>query len=161
MKRSPVLLVVAAVLFAAWIGWLAFLAAPYWRTSRPPIILSRPQFLVADLYVVADVHANPAADEPDNVVTIKQLAWSSNPADARHDKIFVTNLSKMDAQHGWQGPNEYVLALTRTQGRRGRYVFLVTALPKTPGFPGELGRIYLATPQTLRQLEKLKEEYHP
>jgi hypothetical protein len=167
MKRSPVLLVVTAVLFLAWIGWLAYLVvitrhpAPEPKPIWDLYVLARPQFLVAELYVIAEVSANPAGGQADDVVTIKKVLWSANQADIKRAKILVKNLDAVDAQHGWQGPGEYILALTRA-GRRETDVFLVTSLPRTPGFAGDaLGRIYVATPPTLRQLEKLKEEFHP
>jgi hypothetical protein len=154
MKRCRVLLVLTTVLFLAWIGWLTFLAA----TTTEPLVLARPQFLLADLYVVADVVANPASEEPDDIVTVEQVIWSANQADAQHKKILVKNLTRMDAHHGWQGPGQYILPLSRTKESD---VFQVTALPRTPGFSGGLGRIYHVTPQTLEQLQQLKQEFHP
>jgi hypothetical protein len=65
----------------------------------------------------------------------------------------------VDEKHGWQGPGEYILALSRS--KEDSSVFEVTALPRTPGFAGESGRIYPATPKTQRQLELLAKEYHP
>ncbi len=44
-------LVLASTFFLAWIGYLAYLVA----ITRNPVILSRPQFLVADAYVVAQL----------------------------------------------------------------------------------------------------------
>ena len=79
---------------------------------------------------------------------------------------------------GWEGPGEYVLALSHT--RDGGDVFQVTPLPRTPGFSGwtpereeewskyradgedhRYKMIYKATPPTLRQLELLTKEFHP
>src|SRR5690349_5234573 len=51
MKRRPWLLAVAVGLFVVWIGYLAFLAL----TTSHPVVLSRPQFLVADLWVIGEV----------------------------------------------------------------------------------------------------------
>jgi hypothetical protein len=156
MKRSRVLLAVSAALFLAWIGWLAYLAA----TATEPIVLSRPQFLHAELYVVAEVTANPAADnEPDGTVTVKRLLWSSNALDGKLQKMQVRNLPRLNAQHGWNGPGEYILALSRTGDSD---VFLVTPLPRTPGFSGSTtGRMYPATRQTLKELDQLNAEFHP
>ena len=53
MKKSPWRLALSAVLLACWIGYLAYLSA----TTTHPIVLSRPQFLSADLYVIAEVPA--------------------------------------------------------------------------------------------------------
>ena len=49
MKFAAVRLAVAAVLFVGWIGYLGFLV----RTTRHPIVLSRPQFLVSQKDVIA------------------------------------------------------------------------------------------------------------
>jgi len=162
MKKSAWRLATAAVLFACWIAYLASLAL----TTTQPIVLSRPQFLSADLYVVADVPANPAAtDEPANEVTVKRVVWAAKAADCLRTKIQVKNLTNTLKQHGWdgwQGPGEYILALSRT--KEDSNVFQVTPLPRTPGFPGTSGApgpLYKATPPTLRQLDQLTAEFHP
>jgi hypothetical protein len=51
MKPSRVRLAVCALLFLGWIGWLVYLSA----TTTRPVVLSRPQFLAADLYVLAEL----------------------------------------------------------------------------------------------------------
>jgi len=45
-------------LFLAWISWLAYLAA----TTTHPLVLSRPQFLVTDLDVIAEVGGDEGSD---------------------------------------------------------------------------------------------------
>ena len=50
MRKSGLRLALAALLFAGWIGYLAWLAA----TSTHPIVLARPQFLVADIYAAGE-----------------------------------------------------------------------------------------------------------
>jgi hypothetical protein len=158
MKKSGWRLAVAVVLFFCWIGYLAYLAA----TTTQPTVLSRPQFLIADLYVVAVLAADPATpQEPTNEVTVKKVIWSAKGEDFKQPKMTVENLKTLAQLGGcgWEGPGEYILALSRTKDNRG--VYQVTPLPRTPGFNGAAGRIYMATPSTLRQLEQLKEEYHP
>src|SRR5438552_2871645 len=95
-------LVVSAALFAAWIGYLAYLvletARPtiqFWPpriTKTQPIILSRPQFLVSTLDVIADVQQDDG--RPDAVMRIESVHW---PADERdrfaHRTITVSNLA--------------------------------------------------------------------
>jgi hypothetical protein len=162
MRKSRLRLLVAAVLFAAWLGYLAYLAA----TTTQPTVLSRPQFLVADLYVIAEIPADPAAaGQPTNVVTVKKLVWSADSGDARRTKLRVENLNHLEPRYGWHGPDEYILALSRS--KTDAEVFQVTPLPRTPGFRATdnqsrpLYRIYPATPTTLRELEQIKDEYHP
>jgi hypothetical protein len=158
MKKSGWRLAVAVVLFACWISYLAYLAA----TTAQPIVLSRPQFLTAEVYVLALVAADPGTPaEPINEVTVKKVFWSAKADDLKIKKMSVINLNtpKSLSATGWQGPGEYILALSRTNENSNE--FQVTPLPRTPGFNGSVGRIYKATPSTLRQLEDLTEEYHP
>jgi hypothetical protein len=168
MKKSAWRLAVAAVLFAFWIGFLGYLI---WRSSLPvlrstaaarePIVLSRPQFLEADLYVVVEVAVDPAEPgEPSNDVKVKEVIWSANFDDFKLTKLQVKNLKSLAqlGANGWQGSGEYILALSRVRNDEGG--FLVTNLPKTPGFEGAPGRIYKAEPDTLKQLEQIKEAYH-
>ncbi len=60
MKRARVRLAVTASLFLAWIGYLVYLAA----TATRPVVLSRPQFLAADLYVIAELRDGAAVPDP-------------------------------------------------------------------------------------------------
>jgi hypothetical protein len=154
MKKSAWRLALSVVLFACWIGYLGYLAA----TTTHPIVLSRPQFLSADLYVIANVPADAEKpNEPASVVKVKKVVWSANPDDEKRTTMDVYGLSGLKADYSWEGPGEYILALTRSKD-----FFTVTAIPRTPGFAGEnQGRIYPATPETLRQLELLTAEYHP
>ena len=125
MKRSAWRLAVAAILFAGWIGYLAFLAA----TTTEPTVLSRSQFLSADLYVAAELSAQrvrsadvvtaqaggpmaaavgdnvPApTDRPDETVVVRKVYWAANPADAERKTLRVKNLPKCGKSLGWQGP---------------------------------------------------------
>jgi hypothetical protein len=155
MPSPRVRLAVAAALFVGWLGWLGYLAA----TGTDTVVLSRPQFLVSNLYVVADLEGGP--DHPGDVVTVRE---ASGPAAgekgvARHAKLTVKNLPLVGRDQGWDGPGEYILALTRN--RDG--TCLVTATPPSPGYPpagegrvpGGRLRIYPATDRTLRQLRAI------
>src|SRR4051812_4381502 len=51
MSAGKARLTAAAIVFVAWLGWLMVLAL----TAGKPTVVSRPQFLVADLYVVAEL----------------------------------------------------------------------------------------------------------
>jgi hypothetical protein len=170
MMRSRWRLVVSAVLFVGWIGYLGWVVA----NSTRPVILSRPQFLTADLYVVATVTAQ-GGGEPADVVTVKECKWAAVAADGKRQQLKVRNLPKCVTALGWEGPGDYVLALSHTKD--GPDLFEVTPLPKTPGFPGwsperyERGEtlpgrkdpprlIYKATDPVLRQLDELVVEFH-
>jgi hypothetical protein len=60
MKAAKVRLIITAVLFLAWVGYLVFLAA----TTTRPVVLSRPQFLAADLYLVAELQDGSTVPDP-------------------------------------------------------------------------------------------------
>ena len=155
MKPSRVRLAVSALLFVGWIGWLAYLAA----TTTRPVVLSRPQFLAADLYVIADVRANPTDPKvPAPQVTIKQVIWPSAAArDLDGKELPVKNLPLSGEAQGWKGPGEYILPLSKD--------YQVTAIPRSPGYrPEREGsfpvRIYEATAGARRELQDLVVEFH-
>src|SRR5207244_858734 len=83
LRRSRLLLALAAGLFAAWIAYLAFLAL----TTSHPTVLSRPQFLVADLWVIADVDD---LDKPVKVVEVPFVQKGEAPE--KGTKIELGNL---------------------------------------------------------------------
>src|SRR5262249_20260929 len=64
MRFSPkARLAAAAALFLAWIGWLgylAFTAGTIPVTQKGPVILSHPQSLTSQLYVIAELKPGPA-----------------------------------------------------------------------------------------------------
>jgi hypothetical protein len=149
MPSPRVRLVVAAVLFAGWVLYLGFLAA----TTTQPRVLSRPQFLVSDLYVIADVGGD--AENPSDTVTVVE---AGGPGAGRKEvrpgaELRVALLAKADKDHGWDGPNQYILPLTRLAN--GTY--MLTPLPRSPGYSGDgMPRLYEATAETRRQLCEIK-----
>ncbi len=152
VTRQKRLAILAAGLFLAWIGWLAYLAI----TAARPVVLSRPQFLVSDLDVIAQVEETKTG--PNQKATVKEVYWPLRDRPISVDQtILVTNL---EACTGWQGPGRYILALHHgTEGNE------VVAPGKSPGFPPaspEFGqtvarpRIYPVTDETIRQLEAIE-----
>jgi hypothetical protein len=154
LSRQKWRVILTAGLFFAWIGWLAYLAV----TATRPIVLSRPQFLVSNLDVIAQVDQDKTG--PIRKVTIEHIYWQQDKDLRLDDKISVTNL---EACSGWQGPGHYILPLHHSAD--GTEVVLPG---KSPGFPptssSELAptvnrpRIYPVTPETLRQLESIETE---
>ncbi len=146
MKPAVVRLGLALLLFAGWLGWLLYLAV----TASRPVVLSRPQLLVSNLDVIAEV---PSLEGNPPTVTVKSVHWPKDDdwADALKGRtIAVDNLAR--CKDDWKGPGEYILPLTTD-----RKTFHVTPLPRSPGFPGanpaaERPRIYPVTPQTIQQL---------
>src|SRR5437899_5806627 len=110
MTRAKLRLAVAAVLFLGWIGYLAYLVA----VSRHPVILSRPPFLVSNLYVVAKLTGD-ADKHPDKTIRIQEIIWAADEKDepAKDADITVKLLDQVDAKQGWEGPDSYILPLMK------------------------------------------------
>jgi hypothetical protein len=150
LKRRRRLLALAIALFAGWIAYLAFLAL----TASHPVVLSRPQFLVADLWVVADV------DGPDKPIKIVDVVYAREEAPEKGAAIEVRNLSAAKVVRGSEekqrttppGPGRYVLPLTRDRG-----AFFVTAVPRSPGYgpPAPDFFTYPDSGETRAQLDSL------
>jgi hypothetical protein len=152
MKPATLRLTLAALLFAAWIGWLVYLV--YSMTSSlptgatRPVVLSRPQFLVSSLDVSADV---PKIDADPAEVIIREVFWPTKEAqDLIGKHIKVSHLP--ECREDWLGPGEYILPL-EPFGEKG---YQVVPLPRSPGFPSGRPRIYPSTPQTRRQLQAIR-----
>ena len=97
MKPAALRLTLAGVLFAAWIGWLVYLVCAM-KASVPdggtrPIVLSRPQFLVSNLDVIADVQE---IDTDPAEVTVREVLWPTEEEakELVHKKITVSRLSE-------------------------------------------------------------------
>lgn len=146
MKFARLRLVVAALLFAGWIGWLAYLAL----TSSRPRLLSRPQFLVSQLDVVAVLKAGDHGPSPD--VQVEEIYWSSLPPQELRSTR-VSNLSRLTAEDGWEGPGRYLLPLVKEHDH-----YRVASIPPSPGLDPrhERPRIYLVRPEMLEQLRVIR-----
>jgi hypothetical protein len=150
MMSPKARLALAAGLFIAWIGWLVYVVLQ----SRDPVILSRPQFLVADLYVTALLTAD--GDAPSETVTIADVLWAAGrekPDEAK--QIKVAKLSKCALKQGWQGEGVYLLPLSET---KQSHIYNLTSIPPSPGYgakePENL-RIYLDTEDARRQVNAM------
>jgi hypothetical protein len=149
MKGAALRLALAAILFAGWLGYLAYLAA----TAAHPDVLSRPQFLVSSLDVIAQVEA--ADGRPSPTVRVVEVRRPSAEKKLEGQILRINNLETCD---GWAGPGDYILALT-VVGKD----YEVTPTPRSPGYPPPRAsaerspppRIYRLTPETGRQLGEL------
>jgi hypothetical protein len=128
MDARKLRLMLAGVLFVGWIGWLAYLAA----NSRNQQVISRPQFLAADLWIVAELRGDirPVAD-----VTVVRVPWSGQSTGAPQpgDTVRIQGLRAIGKSQGWAGPGPYLLPLTR-KGKGKDESFALTLIPLTPGF---------------------------
>src|SRR5437763_542291 len=112
-------LILAAGLFVAWLGYLTFLAiqtthpivqfSPFEVKKTGPVVLSRPQLLVATLVVIADVQAD-ASGEPLKEVEVIEVLWPA-PAPVQPDQRL--RLSNLVGAEGWRGPGRYLLPLVK------------------------------------------------
>jgi hypothetical protein len=144
MKPAVVRLLVAALLFAGWLGYLIYLVATTPRTpAGTPLVLSRPQILVSDLDVVGEVQG---PDQPVKVVTV---LYPESEKGLEGKEIKVTNLDQCkplprpeqkaaDVPPDFQGPGLYLLPL-RKAGDGPDYA--VTPTPASPGYPPHGGRV--------------------
>ncbi len=147
-------LVVSAILFLAWIGFLAFLV---FRT-RNPVILSRPQLNVADLVVLAEIAEKDGS--PADTVAVQKVVFARAEAvnGLTGSKLVIVGLSEIGRPHGWDGAGLYIVPLSKKNEK-----YEVTALPPSPGYPPIGGqrtpvkdrRIYRATPDALEQLKQI------
>jgi hypothetical protein len=140
MKASKVRLVLALLLFGFWTAWLVYLTI----TTTRPIVLSRPQFLVSQLDIIASLEKSGQRE-----VAVKEVCWP--PQD--HGLVGKTlSLESMSEAEGFSTPGDYILPLTR-DGEE----YKITPLPRSPGFGGSSRpRIYRLTAQTRWQLDQIR-----
>lgn len=133
MKLAVWKLIVAAAVFVVWLGYLLYLVL---NTPKPFEVLSRPQFLVSDLDVVAQI------DDPAQSIRVKRVLFAAkddgkalegreiavaNIADCRHLR---SDGKKLVEKPDFTGPGEYLMPL-RSRGER----YEVVPTPPSPGFP--------------------------
>jgi len=129
MKKSPVALGVAGLLF---VGWLTFLGYQAVR-DRHPVVVSRAQLAVSQYDIEADLEANPGKDNTLPLsVRVKAVRWEiDNKGPTVGDEITILNLDKVQ---GYQGKkpkgNVYVIPLVK----KGKD-YEVAGLPMDPGYP--------------------------
>jgi hypothetical protein len=156
-------LILVAVLFAGWLGYLGYLV---YMQSRPTasIVLSRPQLLVSDVDVIAQVDN---ADEP-TTVTIKEVLYAKKqegaeerPALKQGDRIVVHGIKrcgrlvarKNTPEPDFTGPGQYLVPLRLLVPDSNIYEVVPT--PYSPGYPSLSGpaRIYPDSPEVRAQYQ--------
>jgi len=167
MRRPVLRFALACLLFAGWMGYLIHLAV----TAAHTVVVSRPQVLVADFVVAAQV------DSLDGPVTVKEvvLAHVNEKVPSPGDDIKVSNLRECkrlprdgedpkDVPLDWTGPGVYLLPLKVT-GQGGGDTYKVAEVPPSPGFPPRREvpvqpppRIYSRTDDAVRQVRSMSPE---
>jgi hypothetical protein len=152
MSRKRLFLVLALVLAVAWTAWLGYQAA----TVADPIVVSRPQILVAPVVVEAVV-GSEGGGRPLQVVKVyrgqETLGLPAGEVDPVGLEINVPELAD-------EPPGNYLLALQEELNQKG--VFVLVPIPESPGFRkgDRTPPIYLATPSTRFQVRETLREYH-
>ena len=163
MKFAVVRLAVAAVLFVGWIGYLSFLAA----TTRNPVVLSRPQFLISQRDVIATYQGG-------DKFRVDEVLYPQGAPESEKGKTLIVGDLKdcqtFSPENGWQWVKDHPLAegqqyLLPLQTAAGPppagaappdAMMDVVPIPPSPGFPPSSAvagppRIYPATPEVRRQ----------
>jgi len=115
-------LIVAAVLFVGWLGWLSIAAI---TKSRAPTV-SRAQAAVATVPVVAKLKTGENG-KPETTATVVERIKEDGPAVGT--EIVVTNLSEAT---GFSGPGPYLLLLTSVKSD-GQSNYLLVGQQRSPG----------------------------
>jgi hypothetical protein len=149
MNLRKVWLLVTAALFVAWMTYLIVLAATHRHTATHyhTAVLSRPQFLVSQLDVIA--HFDSADELQSDPITVKDVRYTIpalEKVDLIKDPLPVVNLAS--CSESWDGPGDYILPLEQVQ--HGKYRVVPVPLPN-----GHEPRIYRLTPETDAQLKYL------
>jgi hypothetical protein len=163
--------VVTGLLFVGWIGYLLYLVLDLQHgPGGAPVVLSRPQFLVSELDVVAHLDDDSGKAVIEKVLSSK-LAENSELVGTT---IFLTNLSDCkpfarepqkdsDVPADFTGPGSYILPLrSAPQAAAGRSPsYEVVPTPPSPGYTGYRknragpARIYPANKETLAQYHRI------
>jgi hypothetical protein len=143
-------LVVAAAGFLGWIGWLTYLAA----TTTHPLVLSRPQFFQADLWVIAKMDGDQ--DHPAGRAEVMEVFWSRENKGTKLKHIDVSNLPEVGNRNNWQGPGQYILPLKKVKATAAES-FTIVPIPRSPGYHGRSSevRIYTDDSETRGQLANM------
>jgi hypothetical protein len=175
MKLAAERLILTAVLFLGWLGYLTYLVVC--RPHTPvgllgafegrPLTLSRPQFLVSTLDVVAEV----SGKKGEKVVVKEVLFPKSNAPVKPGQEIHVENLADCrplsdplakDANPppDYSSPGEYLLPLQQLDPNDS-HRYGVVPTPPSPGFPTSQGvrdglpRLYPATKEMLAEYREI------
>ena len=101
-------LALAAGLFVAWLGWLAYLV----KTDARPPVLSRLQLLEATVHATATVTAD-AAGQPNIAVELERVYEVKKSGLKDGETISVMNLADCK---GFIGSGKYLLTLAPAEG---------------------------------------------
>lgn len=147
MKAGIPRLLIALSLFLGWMGFLAFQVKNTTRgVDGKPVRLSIPQFFMSEMDILGE-EISPGK------IKIQKILFSS--LDQTTPKTSdVVEIKNLDQAKGYS-PNQmnWLIPLrTRDQGK----TLEVVPIPASPGYFGDKGRIYPASPGILSQYEKIQ-----
>ena len=155
MKGAVIRLAIVSGLFVLWLGYLAFLTV---LTPREPVILCRPQFLQADLVVIALVENTGGPADVLEVIHPAKNKQHLSYAKLRHESRGMCPAAA-PAEDGepkdFTGPGQYILPLREVPGNAPAVdpkdrEYEVAATPPAPGYPAT-GLLEPGPPQFIRQ----------
>jgi hypothetical protein len=151
MALRKALLALAVVLFVGWMAYLIHLALTHrhHEDSAHPTVLSRPQFLVSQVVVVA--HFESEEEDLKDGLLIDRVLYPAKESESlkKGAKLNVLNLSQCAGN--WSGPGDYLVPLQKAPGD----AFIVTSIPRSPGFGLMRPLIYRWTTETEDQFNHL------
>jgi hypothetical protein len=105
-------LAVSACLLVAWLLYLGYLV----YETRDQVVLSKPQFMVAQAYVVVDIQEE-ANKRPSEDVTIDEVPWQQDRDGALRpgQKLHLVELADCRTENGYRGPGKYLIPLLGTE----------------------------------------------
>ena len=151
MNRAKLRLTIAVLLFAGWLGFLAYLAL----LRANPVIVSRWQMMAATHAVVARVSLD-ADGRPKETAHVEQVfPEGAKDGPAVGQDLELPGLTKAHLPSGKSfpaGDGSYLIPLTKEPGNQ----FHVVALPPSPGYDfSSRHLIYPWTPDVERQAREL------
>ncbi|MHB1426401.1 MAG: hypothetical protein ACYC3I_24830 [Gemmataceae bacterium] len=172
MKPVTARLILTAALFVGWLSYLGYLVVC--RPHTPdglrgafdgrPLTLSRPQFLVSRLDVIAEV----SGDKGEKVVIKEVLFPKADSPVKAGDEIHVSNIENCrpfsdplardtDPPPDYSGPGWYLLPLQALDANEARR-FAVVPTPPSPGFP-IAGGVNVGPPRLYPATDEMRAEY--
>jgi hypothetical protein len=146
MKKSPLVLAVAVLLFGGWVTYLGVTALH----NKQPTVVSRAQLALSQYDVEADLSAGPQGLSKQ--VSVKSVRWA---ADGMKPSGEITVWNLPSAQ-GYLGPGTYLLPLIR-QGREYELAGVPNKLDPTRQTDATIPpRIYPDSPEVWRQWDQIR-----
>jgi hypothetical protein len=149
MNHPRFFLLYTSALFVIWIGCLGYLAVTHghWKEDLTERVLSRPQFLISQLDIIAKLDSPNDSEIGVGKVVNNRTGKDIDPG----QQLTIKNLSECE---GWKGPGEYILPLVKADAEGKTY--RVAEVPRSPGSKTLPPRIYKLTPETSAQLNQIE-----